>query len=70
MDDFFWAVGVFQGPVESYTTVDVNANFRIVDHWKVGTNISNIVDSVHYEAFGGDLLGRRALVYVAFAWQN
>ncbi len=70
VDDFFWAVGIFQGPVESYTTVDVNANFRIVDHWKVGTNISNIFDSDHWEAFGGDLLARRALVYVAFDWKN
>ncbi len=70
VDDFLWAVGVFQGPVESYTTVDVSANFRIVEHWKVGTNISNLFDSVHYEAFGGDLLGRRALVYVAVDWKN
>ena len=70
VDDFLWSVGVFNGPVESYTTVDLNVNFRVVDHWKVGTNISNLFDSVHYESFGGDLLRRRALVYVAFDWQN
>ena len=40
------------------------------EHWKAGTNISNLFDSVHYEAFGGDLLGRRALVYVAVDWKN
>ena len=70
VDDFRWSVGVFQGDIESYTSLDLNANFRIVEHWKIGTNISNLFDSVHYEAFGGDLLGRRALVYVAVDWQN
>jgi iron complex outermembrane receptor protein len=69
VDDFRWAVGVFQGDIESYTTVDLNANFRVADHWKVGTNISNLFDNEHYQAFGGDLLRRRALVYVAFDWQ-
>ena len=35
VDDFRWSVGVFQGDVESYTSLDLNANFRVVEHWKI-----------------------------------
>ncbi len=61
---------MFQGSVPAYTTVDVNASVRLLDRWRVGVNVSNVFDSAHFEAFGGDLLGRRALVYVAFDWQQ
>jgi outer membrane receptor protein involved in Fe transport len=54
--------------VESYTTVDLTGNYAINDMWNVGVNVSNLFDSKHWEAFGGDLLGRRALVYVLFGW--
>lgn len=70
VDDFFWAAGVFQGPVSAYAAVDVSASVRLLGRWRVGANVSNVFDSAHYEAFGGDLLGRRALVYVAFDWQH
>jgi outer membrane receptor protein involved in Fe transport len=61
-------VGPFQGDVESYTTVDLNANYRFTDHWKVGVNVANLLDDEHWESFGGDLLGRRALGHVEFSW--
>ena len=35
VDDFRWSVRVFQGDVESYTSLDLNANFRVVEHWKI-----------------------------------
>jgi iron complex outermembrane receptor protein len=68
VDDFRWVVGPFQGDVESYTTVDLNANYRFTDHWKVGVNVANLLDDEHWESFGGDLLGRRALGHVEFSW--
>jgi hypothetical protein len=30
--------------------------------------MSNLLNNEHWEAFGGDLLGRRALVHVLFMW--
>ena len=69
VDDFRWGVGPFQGDVESYSVVDLVGNYLITDNWKVGVNVSNLLDNEHWEAFGGDLLGRRALVSVSFLWQ-
>ena len=68
VDEFRWVVGPFQGDVESYTTVDVNANWDIAESWTLGLNIANALDEEHWESFGGDLLGRRALASVAFKW--
>ncbi len=68
VDEFRWGVGPFQGDVESYTTVDVVGNYLLTDHWKVGVNLANLFNNEHWEAFGGDLLGRRALASVTFAW--
>ena len=55
--------------MESYTTVDLGFNLDLNDGWAVGANVANALDDVHIESFGGDLLERRALAYVAFAWQ-
>lgn len=68
VDDFRWAVGPFQGTVESYFTADLNVNYEISDNWSAGINWSNVFDEVHYESFGGDLLGSRLLANVAFGW--
>lgn len=69
VDDFRWSVGIFQGDVKSYATVDVNANYSIVEQWTVGVNISNLFNDKHHESFGGDIIRRRALGYVAFDWE-
>jgi iron complex outermembrane receptor protein len=68
VDEFRWGVGPFQGQVESYTTVDVVANYLFADHWKVGLNVANLFDNEHWESFGGDLLGRRALGSITYQW--
>ena len=68
VDDFRWAVGPFQGDVESYTTVDLNANFSLNDHIALGVNVANLTDDEHWESFGGDIVGRRALGNVTFSW--
>ena len=67
-DGFDWAVGPFVGPVKSYTTVDLTANYSINDRVGVGFNIANLLDDEHYESFGGDILSRRALGNVVFSW--
>lgn len=68
VDDFLWFVGPFQGTVESYSTVDLVANYTLNDHWSIGINVANALDDEHWESFGGDLLGRRALGNVTFKW--
>ena len=67
VDDFFWS-GTPGGTVESFTTVDLNGNYAISDQWKIGLNVANVFDDEHWEAFGGDRIGRRALVNVTFSW--
>ena len=68
VDSFRWAVGPFQGDVEAYTTVDLNANLIVNDHVRLGVNVANLLDDEHWESFGGDLLGRRALGNVTLTW--
>ncbi|MFQ5791926.1 MAG: TonB-dependent receptor domain-containing protein, partial [Acidobacteriota bacterium] len=68
VDDFRWAVGPFQGDVESYATVDATANYDLTENWTVGVNVANLFDDKHWEAFGGDLLERRALGHLLFKW--
>ncbi len=67
-DDFQWAAGVFNGTVPSYETVDLALNYHVTDSLSLGVNVTNLLDDEHYEAFGGDLIGRRALARVQFTW--
>jgi len=68
VDDFRWSAGFYRGDIESYTTVDLHGNYALNDHWKVGVNVANLFDNEHWEQFGGDLIGRRALAHTTFAW--
>ena len=65
---FRWSAGVFQGDVPSYTTADLNASFRFNDTFALGLNVADAANNIHRQTFGGDLLYRRALVYLTFAW--
>ncbi len=68
VEAFRWAAGIFAGPVPSYDVVNLNANYQVTDHWQVGVDVSNLLDDVHYEIFGGDLLERRALAHISYSW--
>ena len=68
VEGFRWAAGVFQGEVESYTTVDANATVNLNEVLSVGLNVANANDNVHRQTFGGDLLGRRAILSLTFGW--
>lgn len=65
---FPWSSGIYAGPVPSYSVVDLNVNYRINRRWGVGVDAANLLDNVHYEMFGGDLLRRHALVYLEMSW--
>ena len=68
VDEFRWVVGPFQGQVESYATADLVGNYMINPHVSLGVNLSNVFDNEHWESFGGDLIGSRALASVTFNW--
>ena len=68
VEAFDWAAGVFVGTVPEYDVVNLAANWRVTDAIGVGLDISNVTDEEHWEAFGGDLLRRRALGFVSFNW--
>jgi iron complex outermembrane receptor protein len=68
VEEFRWSAGVFKGIVPSYDTVDVMANFQVNDNFRLGLNVTNALDEEHFQAFGGDVLGRRALGSVTFTW--
>jgi iron complex outermembrane receptor protein len=68
VDDFDWQAGVFDGEVPSYELFDLVGNWRATDAITLGVNVSNLTDEEHWQAFGGDVLGRRALGSVQFSW--
>lgn len=65
---FQWESGVYRGPVPSYGIADLNVSVRLADHVTAGADVANLFDHAHYEAFGGDLLGRRALTHLSYTW--
>jgi outer membrane receptor protein involved in Fe transport len=68
VDGFDWVSGVFAGPVPSYAVLDLQARFPLRERVTVGIDVANALDNDHYEVFGGDLLGRRALAHVTVDW--
>ena len=68
VDGFEWSAGLYRGQVPSYQVVDLTANRTLGRHWRLGLNVSNLLDEEHFEFFGADLLGRRALVHLDYAW--
>lgn len=67
-DGFDWNAGVFRGPVPAYDLASVTANYHFNDSWLVGIDVSNVFDNEDYQSFGGDLVGRRALVRLSYGW--
>ncbi|HKV06486.1 MAG TPA: TonB-dependent receptor, partial [Thermoanaerobaculia bacterium] len=68
VDGFPWQSGVFVGQVPSYTVVDLSSNVNLKGGWRLGLDVTNLLDDEHYEIFGGDLLRRRALLHVTYDW--
>jgi outer membrane receptor protein involved in Fe transport len=68
VEDFDWAAGIFVGHVPQYDLVNVSGNYQLTNRFGLGVDISNLLDDEHYEAFGGDLMSRRALGFVSVNW--
>lgn len=69
VDNFYFASGIFHGPVPSYNVVDLGATYQLSRHWEVGLNASNLLNNEHYEEFGGDILRRLCLGFVSYSWK-
>ncbi len=67
-DAFRFASGPFVGNVPSYDTVDVAADFDLGQHLGLGLQVANALDEDHFQVFGGDLLGRRAIANLRIEW--
>ena len=68
VDQLYWANGLLTGPVPAYGVVDFAALYDVTRHYKIGVQIDNLANNAHYEVFGGDILKRRVLGYVAYSW--
>ena len=64
-----WAAAGARGVVPPITDVDFAASRRLGAAWELDVRVDNLLDRRHYESFGGDLLGRRALLTVAWSWR-
>ena len=68
MSAFDWLAGTYAGAVPDYGVLDLNGSYAVTPRVSIGADVANALDNDHYEAFGGDLLGRRALVHVTYGW--
>ena len=68
VDAFRWAVGPFQGPVESYAVANLTARYTISKRVSIGLDVSNLFADRHWQSFGGDLMGTRALANLRYGW--
>ena len=68
VDEMPFRSGIYVGPVPSYTVVGAHLGWRLSERWKFGLDVSNLFDNEHYQVFGGDVLGRRALVHTTWTW--
>jgi outer membrane receptor protein involved in Fe transport len=64
----YWANGLLTGPVPAYGVADFAALYNLSRHYKLGLQIDNFANNAHYEVFGGDVLKRRTLGYMAYSW--
>ena len=68
VEGFDWISGIYVGRIPSYGVADASAAYALSGRTSVGVDVANLFDNDHFEVFGGDLLGRRALAYLAYSW--
>lgn len=67
--EFEWSAGGSRGIVPSISQVDLAMSRRLAGAWEVGARIDNLLDRPRFESFGGDVIGRHALLTVSRSWQ-
>lgn len=63
-----WRSGLFDGTVPHYNVVEATLRYALDERITLGVDVANVLDEGHYEVFGGDVLERRAQVYVSYSW--
>ena len=64
-----WSAGGSRGIVPPISDVDLAMSRRVGATWEVGARLTNLLDRRRYESFGGDVIGRRALLTASHSWQ-
>lgn len=65
---FDWRTGIFWGQVPTHQIVNCSASYAVTSGWEIGIDVDNLLDSNHFEQFGGELLRRRASLFVSRNW--
>jgi outer membrane receptor protein involved in Fe transport len=65
---FAWNDGIYRGVVPTFQVFDLSASYKVTPRTTVLANVANVFDKSHFEMFGGDLLGRRALLSIRQSW--
>lgn len=68
VDGFRWAAGIFVGEVPSYDVANLSGRYQINEMFGAGVEVTNLLNDKHWEAFGGDIMRRRALGFVSINW--
>lgn len=67
-EGFDYRSGVFVGPVDDALLLDATAGWQLSRTARLELAVSNLFDHQHAENFGGDLLGRRAVLRLDLRW--
>jgi len=57
-----WAAGVFKGKILAYGLLNLSGSYELTDYLDVSLNVTNLLNRVHYQIFGGSLIYRRAVL--------
>ena len=68
VDTFPWRTGIYWGQVPAFDTLTLSVGFLPTPSWRIGVDVENLLDDAHYQQFGGDVLRRRAVGFVARDW--
>jgi iron complex outermembrane receptor protein len=69
VEEFHWVnSATYMGRIPTFSTVDVSGNYDLNESWRAGVYIANVFEDEHWEAWGADLLPRRALAHLTYSW--
>jgi hypothetical protein len=63
-----WSSGIFRGTVPELRLLDLGTRFRARRGAWVSLEVRNALDVARHQAFGGDLVGRRAAARITLSW--
>ena len=58
---YYWSAGVYAGEIKAYALINLSVGYTVNESVHLNFNISNLLNTDHYEIFGGSNIGRRAI---------